>query len=141
MTGERDLQKLIVSMEPTLDAEAYVFASVPADFSFAETPLMRFREDEGDTVILTQSAANRAGLSDNRHFKRITLNVHSSLEAVGLTAAFAKRLTAHGISANVVAGFEIGEERFYHDHIFVPIQDAEAALAALKSLSRDAAPD
>lgn len=134
MTGERDLQKLIASMEPTLDAEIYLFASVPANCQFPETPLMRFREDEGDTVILTQSAADRAGLSDNRHFKRITLNVHSSLEAVGLTAAFAKRLTAHGISANVVAGF-------YHDHIFVPIQDAEAALAALKSLSRDAAPD
>ncbi|WP_421880356.1 ACT domain-containing protein [Pacificispira sp.] len=134
MTGERDLQKLIVSMEPTLDAEAYVFASVPADFSFAETPLMRFREDEGDTVILSVSAANRAGLSDDRRFKRITLNVHSCLEAVGLTAAFAEKLTAHDISANVVAGF-------YHDHIFVPIQDAEAALAALRSLSRDAASD
>ncbi len=59
---------------------------------------------------------------------RITLNVHSALEAVGLTAAVATALTREGISANVVAAY-------YHDHIFVPEVDAERALEALRALS------
>jgi hypothetical protein len=54
----------------------------------------------------------------------ITLNVHSSLEAIGLTAAVAGRLALHGISANVVAAY-------YHDHIFVPTADAERAVVVL----------
>jgi hypothetical protein len=58
----------------------------------------------------------------------ISLDVHSSLEAVGLTAAFATALGNEGISANVIAAY-------YHDHIFVPTADAERAVAALKALS------
>jgi hypothetical protein len=53
--------------------------------------------------------------------------VHSSLEAVGLTAAVAGALTAAGISANVVAAF-------HHDHVFVPADRAEAAMAQLDLL-------
>ena len=55
--------------------------------------------------------------------------VHSSLAAVGLTAAVAAALADHGISANVVAAF-------YHDHIFVPAERAEEALAALRAIQR-----
>jgi uncharacterized protein len=58
----------------------------------------------------------------------ITLTVHSALEAVGLTAAFSKALADVNISCNVVAGY-------YHDHIFVPQQDAEKAMAVLESLA------
>ena len=58
----------------------------------------------------------------------ITLTVHSSLEAVGLTAAFSKALAEKGISCNVVAAF-------YHDHLFVRQQDAAAAMETLKGLS------
>lgn len=54
--------------------------------------------------------------------------MHSSLEAVGLTAAFATELTRHGLSANVVAGY-------YHDHVFVDADDAERAVAVLQTLS------
>ena len=58
----------------------------------------------------------------------ITLTVHSSLDAVGLTAAFSKALSDEGISCNVVAAF-------YHDHIFVDRNDAEKALQILNKLS------
>jgi len=61
-------------------------------------------------------------------FRKISLRVHSSLEAVGLTAAFATQLSDEGISANVVAGY-------FHDHIFVPRQDAERAITALNQLT------
>ena len=59
---------------------------------------------------------------------RITLNIHSSLEAVGLTAAVLQALASEAISANVVAGF-------YHDQIFVSQTSAERAMACLTLLS------
>ncbi len=61
-------------------------------------------------------------------FKFITLNVHSSLNAVGLTAAVASKLSLNGISANVIAAY-------YHDHIFIQTQYAEKALSLLLELT------
>jgi hypothetical protein len=55
------------------------------------------------------------------------LTVHSSLEAVGLTAAVSKALTEANISCNVVAAY-------YHDHIFVPVKDAKQAMRVLEKL-------
>jgi hypothetical protein len=59
----------------------------------------------------------------------ITLTVHSSLESVGLTAAFSTALANKGISCNVVAAY-------YHDHIFVNLKDAPGAMQVLESISR-----
>lgn len=58
-------------------------------------------------------------------FRQITLTVHSSLEAVGLTAAVSTKLASKGISANVIAAY-------YHDHIFVQSSKADAGLLALQ---------
>ena len=127
MAGETNLQKLLGSMEPVLLDERYVFASVervPEGCS----PLGTYREAEGWTVILPEAEAS--GLATvTAPMRCISLTIHSAFEAVGLTAAFATELAAHGISANVVAGF-------YHDHIFVPEGDAERALTALRTLSQ-----
>ena len=57
----------------------------------------------------------------------ITLAVHSDLAAVGLTAAFARALGDAGVSCNVIAGV-------HHDHLFVPVDRAADALAALHAL-------
>jgi hypothetical protein len=62
-------------------------------------------------------------------FKGISLTVHSSLDAVGLTAAFSSKLAEHGISANVFAGY-------YHDHIFVQSELAQSAIEALNEIAR-----
>lgn len=62
-------------------------------------------------------------------FRQITLTVHSSLEAVGLTAAVSTKLAAKGISANVIAAY-------YHDHIFVQTAKAELALSVLQEFSK-----
>jgi uncharacterized protein len=83
------------------------------------------------TLILQRETAEREGVT-GPPMRMITLTVHSSLEAVGLTAALSARLAREGIGANVVAAF-------HHDHIFVPSADAESALTALKALQRESA--
>ena len=130
MSGGRNLQRLLAEMNPILDPDHYIFASVPKGTALSVDLLMRFQEVEGDTVILTVKNAAQEGLS-GEPFRRITLSVHSALEAVGLTAAFSACLADHGISANVVAGY-------YHDHIFVPESDASRAVLALQALSKKA---
>lgn len=132
MSGVTDLSELIRTMEPALVDGCFVYACVPAAGladHLARGPIGIFVEDEGVTLILPDHAAE--GLDASPPMRMITLTVHSSLEAVGLTAAFAAALTKDGISANVVAGY-------HHDHIFVPERDAERALAALRALSRRA---
>lgn len=127
MAAITDLQVLLREMRPDLRAGEYVYCMVPSDEErdwLSLSPLGFFREEEGLTLILEREAADKAGLAYGPVMRCITLTVHSALEAVGLTAAVAAALTRHGISANVVAAY-------YHDHIFVPAQDAELALAAL----------
>ncbi|UVC09363.1 ACT domain-containing protein [Rhizobium sp. TH2] len=127
MAGETNLEKLLASMEPSLRDGDFVFATVPGkSVPPGLNPIGTFIEDEGLTLILPAGEAE--ALAASGPMRCITLAVHSSLDAVGLTAAFATELTAHGISANVVAGY-------YHDHIFVGAGEAERAMAALKALS------
>lgn len=88
-----------------------------------------FQETEGITCVLLETVAKEFSLDHEFRCRWITLKVHSSLEAVGLTAEFAKVLTETEISCNVIAGF-------YHDHIFVGVDQAERAVQVLKSLSK-----
>ena len=90
--------------------------------------LMTFKEEEGYTLILTKDLADQLKLEYSFVASWITLTVHSSLEAVGLTAAFATALSEAGISCNVVAAF-------YHDHIFLHKKDTERAMAILHQFS------
>jgi len=129
MSGETSLNTLLRSMSPQLNPGEYVFCSlpdgrVPADITIVGS----FLEREGLTVILEKSQAQKAGLSFDYVAAWITLNVHSALQAVGLTAAFATALGNAGISCNVIAGY-------YHDHLFVGHDDAEQAMAVLKQLA------
>ncbi|MBN9670896.1 ACT domain-containing protein [Roseibium aggregatum] len=129
--GETDLERLISKMRPVLDPLRYVFCSFP-EKTMSELavydPAGLIAEKEGMTAIFTAEQANEMGLSEQVVFRRITLTVHSSLEAVGLTAAVSRVLAAKGISANVVAAF-------YHDHVFVPEARSKDAMDALRELS------
>ncbi len=131
MNGELDLGKLLANMAPTLRDGRYVFVKWEngryGDHPHL-SPIASFVEPEGLTLVIPQAAADQAGLPYHATFRCITLLVHSSLEAVGLTAAVAAKLTEHGISANVIAAY-------YHDHVFVLSEKAEAALAALHELA------
>jgi uncharacterized protein len=115
-----DLAGMLAGMAPVLDARAWRFEVVegepPAD-AFA-----LIREDEGTTAIMPGEGGD---------FARITLQVHSALEGVGLTAAVSGALAAAGIACNVVAGF-------HHDHLFVPWDRRTEALAVLRELAGQA---
>jgi len=131
MAGETKLTTLLRNMSPELYEEDYVFASVrnlPETLPL-EQILCFFREKEGITLVLSKSKADALGLPYEYVASRITLNIHSALEAVGLTAAFATALAKENISCNVIAGY-------YHDHLFVDQKDAQRAMIALKSLSQ-----
>ncbi|KHT62819.1 transporter [Photobacterium gaetbulicola] len=130
MTGICDLQALLKSMDPELTEGEYVFCSVDGELEtyLALSPIATFQESEGLTLVVSKQNADRACLAYESTYRMLTLTVHSSLDAVGLTAAVSSKLAEQGISANVIAAY-------YHDHVFVPSAKAEHALRALKSLS------
>ena len=131
MTGETNLSRLLASLSPRLNPGRFVFCSVPQPTVVqVAAALGSFREAEGTTLILAREEAERLGLTYDYLAAWITLEVHSSLAAVGLTAAFAKALAGEGISCNVIAGF-------HHDHLFVAEADAEHALARLQRLAAE----
>lgn len=129
MNGEKDLAVLLKTMKPQLHSGEYVFCTV-ADGTQVDhkNVILFFRETEGDTIIVEKDVADRLQLVYSFVAAWITLTVHSSLEAVGLTAAFSTALSNEGISCNVVAAF-------YHDHIFVDRKDAEKAMHILNRYS------
>lgn len=135
MTGETNLHKLIATMEPELHSTDYVFTHIKTDdLSSIQSlkPIGTFMETEGMTAIVPLTSAQNNQMLIESVFSCITLNVHSSLDAVGLTAAIATALGEQGISANVVAAY-------YHDHVFVNKNDAEKAIETLQLLSKNSA--
>jgi uncharacterized protein len=130
MVGETNLETLLSSMSPKLQPQEYVFCCVDGQYSDYQAlcPLASFRESEGLTLIVTKEDASAHQLPFESVFKVITLTVHSSLDAVGLTAAVANKLAEHDISANVIAAY-------YHDHIFVQVEKAQAAMNALNEFT------
>ena len=134
MSGITDLPVLVSSMRPTLGTGEFVFVSRPGA-SYGDgaelSPVAAFAEDEGLTLVVPRVHADVCGEAYDGVFRMVTLRVHSSLAAVGLTAAVAAALTEHGISANVVAAY-------YHDHVFVPAERADEAVHVLSALARSA---
>ncbi|BFO67293.1 ACT domain-containing protein [Chryseobacterium sp. S0630] len=129
MSGEKNLAVLIQNMEPVLNTGKYVFCTVEtlSGIPDIERVLFFFRETEAVTIVLEKNIADEWSLDYSYISSWITLNIHSSLEAVGLTAAFANALKKENISCNVVAAY-------FHDHIFVAEKDAEKAMEALYAL-------
>lgn len=130
MSGITDLPTLLASLRPALGGGEFVFVTRPGA-SYGDgaelAPVAAFTEAEGLTLVVPRDRAEARGEPYDGVFRRITLRVHSSLAAVGLTAAVAGALTEHGISANVIAAF-------HHDHVFVPAERAEDALDVLTAL-------
>lgn len=135
-----NLHELLCTMRPEKNEGVYVFARVPLDFETASLhPIATVREPEGLTVVVEERHARAAGLAPLLRAAWITLKVHSDLRSVGLTAAVASGLAQADISCNMLAGA-------WHDHIFVPVELGDCAMAALlemqaRSQSTAPAPD
>lgn len=128
-----NLNELLRTMTPYLNEGIYLFATVEPDTAI---PLLEIissiQEQEGLSIVVSEQTAQKYQLNAEFRAAWITLTVHSDLAAVGLTAAFAAALGQAQISCNVVAGN-------YHDHIFVPYEQADLAMSVLKKLQQDAA--
>jgi len=131
MSGERNLETLLRNLSPELIPGEFVFCSCKnsryGDHANLH-PVACFAESEGLSLVIPRASADLHALHYEAVFRCITMKVHSDLEAVGLTAAIAGKLTRHGISANVVAGY-------FHDHLFVQQALVQKALAALGELT------
>lgn len=131
--GIRDLNVLLASMRPSLKPGRYAFATLPPGQVIApEDVIASIREVEGLSVVVAEDDALALGLPVAFSAAWITLDVHSDLAAVGLTAAFSQALAQAGIGCNVVAGA-------IHDHIFVPFAQANDAMDVLQALQQQAA--
>ncbi len=131
MPPVRDTHAMISGMSPVLDPVIYHFCSV-AEAGEAEAmragAIASFVEAEGLSLVLPDDAAKAFGLESDLPMRRITLNVYSALDGVGLTAAVAGVLAEHGIACNMVAAY-------HHDHAFVPAGDAPRAMEILTGLA------
>jgi hypothetical protein len=131
MSGEKNLRKLIKEMKPVLNTGKYVFTTLSnIDKIPRSETIFEFKEKEGITIVLEKSKADELNVSYQFIASWITLEIHSSLEAIGLTAAFSGELAKYNISCNIVAGY-------YHDHIFVDHKDGEKALKRLIAFSNN----
>lgn len=94
-------------------------------------PIASVREREGWSVIVPEGTATERGWPALLRVAWIEFGLTTGLAEIGITARAARCLADAGIACNVVAGA-------YHDHLFVPVERADAALAQLRAL---AAPD
>ena len=124
--GNYDLNYLLENMQPVLEDEELVFCSLPPDQAEKYFLLCQgyYREREGVTVIIGRHLADIDGINYDFVFKRITLDVFSSLGAVGFLARITEVLAAQGISVNVISAF-------YHDHLYVQSHQARLAIETL----------
>ena len=121
-----DLATLLGTMQPELNPGTWAWCTVPAGVVPVDA-VATVREAEGTTAVVAEAQALACGWAIAFRSAWITLRVHSDLAAVGLTAAFAGALGDAGIACNVVAGVQ-------HDHLFVPVDRADEAMAALAAL-------
>ena len=116
-------------LSPRLYTDEYVFVCVQ---TLEKVPLAEiialFRETEGLTLVLKKTLANELRLPYSFIAARISLEMETSLNAIGITAYFSTLLAKAGISCNVFAGY-------YHDHLFVPFGKRNEALQLLKDLN------
>lgn len=129
MSGETDLDTLLRSLSAELVDGEFVFVTRPDGHTPSGiSPVMVFREAEGVTLIVEREEAEAHGLDHAFPCRMITLNVHSSLEAVGFMAKISGVLAKHGYPVNPVSGF-------YHDHIFVPLGSEPKVLGLLNGIA------
>ena len=133
MAGETDLSALLKTMNARLVDGLYVFVTLKGKvLPEGVSPRMVFQEAEGTTLILLKEEAEANELDYEFPCRMITLEVHSSLEAVGFLARITTELAKHKMGVNPVSGF-------FHDHLFIPDGREQDALSVLKKIAAESA--
>jgi hypothetical protein len=127
MTGERDLGRILAGFSVSRRPGTYVYVVDPPERFPDEVVEAVVRENEGVTFVVERSVAASAGCDVRFEAVWLTVDVHTSLDGIGLTATMSAALLAESIPCNVLAGF-------YHDHLLVPLELADRAVAALERL-------
>jgi hypothetical protein len=131
MHHEKNLESLLKNLNPSASDDSFVFCTISvlpeSEKLVALDPWAIIKEEEGITLILEMERADSFGFHYESIYGKITLQVYSSLDAVGLSAVIAANLADAGISANIVAGY-------HHDYIFVPKAKLETALNVLRGM-------
>lgn len=130
MVGERDLGRIFAGFSVSRRPGTFVYV-VGGWGTFAAADVEAVvRESEGTTFVVAREVAEAAGHRVDFVAAWLTVDVETSLDGVGLTAAMSAVLAARGIPCNVLAGF-------HHDHLLVPVARADDALEALATLRHD----
>lgn len=126
--------EMISGMTPCVRPGIFVFVTTddPAiAASLFSKAISTFKEEEGMSMLIPLELAEKSKLNIDHPMRCITLNVFSSLEGVGLTAAVSSALGDASIPCNMVAAF-------HHDHVFVPSDMCDQAMEVLTSLQNQA---
>ena len=125
--GETDLARLLGASTATVREGSYAVARTDEPVPVGGGVDALVVEAEGVTVVARLEVAEARGWEIAFVGRWVTLDVHSSLAAVGLTAAVAAAFAEQGIPCNVLAGY-------FHDHLLVPPDRLDDALAAIDRL-------
>ena len=121
---ERDLGRLLAGLAPSVRPVPYVVVETDDDVPAVAVIV----EDEPTTRVVEQTVADANSLAYSFVAAWITCTVESDLEAIGMTAAISRALADAGIACNVLAGSR-------HDHLLVPWDRRDDALAVLSALA------
>ena len=128
MSGIADLKETLSSIKVSCDGIEYGFASIENNADIDRNKVLAtFQENGRVALIASAEYLSAQKIEQEGPYAKLTIDIHTSLELVGLTAVLATKLADNGISANVVAAF-------YHDHVFVPYERKDEAVRLIESL-------
>lgn len=128
VTGETDLSTMLSRLRIERREDPVTVVALSEPVALGHGVMAVIEEDEGTTAVVTVAEAERRGWLVGFRGAWLTVTVHSSLMAVGLTAALADALASRGIPCNVLAGY-------FHDHLLVPLDRVDEAVDTLQSLA------
>jgi hypothetical protein len=125
--GETDLEAMLAALDVERRGGVFTYVEFdhPTTSQLADAHAV-IREPSSTSIVVDVAAARHHGCPVVIELAWLTLTVHSSLDAVGLTAAVSARLAAIGVPCNVLAGYR-------HDHLLVPVDRVDDAIAALRA--------
>ncbi|MEM9656655.1 MAG: ACT domain-containing protein [Actinomycetota bacterium] len=128
MAGIEALADMLRNLSVSRRPGSWTIVSIGSPVPLSEVIAAVIIESEGATAVATVAEATRRGWPVDFRGAWLTLDIHSSLDRVGLTAAVSATLAGRGIPANMLAGY-------YHDHLLVPEDRADEAMAAITALA------